>query len=187
MTKDTSNKNKNRHKRNVFDKEKNPYSFIKLMSMGKNDDVATPEEFYEHLNRKYNFDFDPCPLNAGFDGLSIPWGARNYVNPPFSRIKPWIEKAVAEMDDPINPKFSLFLITTRTNCKYWHEFIFPRATNITFINRGIKFDGYKTKIPVPLALIEFDPKKSKFSKFRKVSIGTQDNGKIEITGCELAN
>lgn len=37
---------------------------------------ATPPEFYEKLNKEFNFDFDPCPLNGEllFDGLSVEWG-----------------------------------------------------------------------------------------------------------------
>ena len=35
---------------------------------------ATPPELYNKLNDEFNFDFDPCPLNATFDGLSIEWG-----------------------------------------------------------------------------------------------------------------
>ena len=45
----------------------------------------TPPEIYERLEREFNFDFDPCPypLPDGFDGLQVPWGDSNYVNPPF--------------------------------------------------------------------------------------------------------
>ena len=42
---------------------------------------------YDALNREFGFDFDPCPhpRPEGFDGLAIPWGQMNYVNPPFRR------------------------------------------------------------------------------------------------------
>jgi hypothetical protein len=47
----------------------------------------TPPELYARLNAQYNFDFDPCPCPRpdGYDSLIIPWGQRNYVNPPFHR------------------------------------------------------------------------------------------------------
>ena len=46
----------------------------------------TPPNLMADLERRYGpFDFDPCPhpLPEGFDGLEVPWGRRNYVNPPF--------------------------------------------------------------------------------------------------------
>ena len=46
----------------------------------------TPPDVYASLSRRFGpFDYDPCPhpLPEGFDGLKKPWGASNYVNPPF--------------------------------------------------------------------------------------------------------
>jgi len=42
-----------------------------------NDDWATPKKLYDELNNEFNFDFDPCPLNAKFDGLACEWGIRS--------------------------------------------------------------------------------------------------------------
>lgn len=46
----------------------------------------TPPDIYAALETEYGpFDFDPCPhpLPKGGNGLVIPWGRMNYVNPPF--------------------------------------------------------------------------------------------------------
>ena len=47
----------------------------------------TPPDLYERLNAEFGFTFDPCPypLPEGHNGLEMPWGAVNYVNPPFRR------------------------------------------------------------------------------------------------------
>jgi len=47
----------------------------------------TPPSLLNELNNKYHFDFDPCPypVPEGFNGLEVPWGLSNYVNPPFHR------------------------------------------------------------------------------------------------------
>jgi hypothetical protein len=47
----------------------------------------TPPALMAALQSEHNFDFDPCPCPRpdGYNSLIIPWGARNYVNPPFHR------------------------------------------------------------------------------------------------------
>jgi len=43
----------------------------------------TPPELLAELTKEFNFDFDPCPYPYKKDGISIPWGRSNWVNPPF--------------------------------------------------------------------------------------------------------
>jgi hypothetical protein len=47
----------------------------------------TPADVYEKLNTEFNFDYDPCPYPRpdGFNGVVVPWGQSNYVNPPFRK------------------------------------------------------------------------------------------------------
>lgn len=66
----------------------------------------TPPEIYSQLNGEFEFDFDPCPcpLPNGYNGLNVPWGKSNYVNPPFrakdcrygSGPTAFVHKAIAE-------------------------------------------------------------------------------------------
>lgn len=67
----------------------------------------TPPDLRNELQARYGFTFDPCPwpLPDGFDGLTMPWGSSNYVNPPFGSIMhegkkkgmtAWVRKAIAE-------------------------------------------------------------------------------------------
>lgn len=58
----------------------------------------TPPELMDELQRRFNFDFDPCPYPhpEGFDGLTAEWGQSNYVNPPFKGPTAWVRKAIAE-------------------------------------------------------------------------------------------
>ena len=67
----------------------------------------TPPELYARLDAEFRFTFDPCPFPKpdDFDGLTMPWGESNYVNPPFGSIRhagrrkgptAWARKALAE-------------------------------------------------------------------------------------------
>lgn len=123
-----------------------------------NDSIATPDYLYGRLNSIYRFDFDPCPLNFTKDGLSTDWGKRNFVNPPFSKIARFLDKAIIEMG---KGNFSLFLVTTRTQSQYWERFVYPYATEFILL-RPITFQGYDHPFPIPCCLLEFDPNKKPF-------------------------
>lgn len=125
----------------------------KLGFFDKNDDIETPRQLYQSLNDLHHFDFDPCPKDADFDGLCCEWGNRNFVNPPFSQIKKWLKKGIQELE---KGKDSLFLLTLRTNSKYWINFVYPYASQITLILDKVCFEGYEKPFPVPLVLIHFD-------------------------------
>jgi len=61
----------------------------------------TPPEMRTKLYKEFEFDFDPCPHPRpdNFDGLTIDWGKRNWVNPPFTGgVMKWVRKAIAECE-----------------------------------------------------------------------------------------
>lgn len=112
----------------------------------------TPKELYKQLNREFHFTFDPCPVKPKFDGLSISWRKRNYVNPPYGRkIGPWIKKAYEESQ---NGKLVVMLIPSRTDTKWWHDYIM-KANEIRFIRGRLKFSEHKSSAPFPSAIVIF--------------------------------
>jgi hypothetical protein len=139
--------------------EMNDKVHVKLSRMGifkKNDNVNTPKALFKELDDEFHFDFDPCPDSGEyeFDGLKVDWGKSNFVNPPYSEISKWIDKALKELK---LGKKSVFLITARTSSKYWHERIFPFAKEIRFLKGSYTFDGYDKPFPVALSIVIFDP------------------------------
>ena len=56
---------------------------MRKIHINNDDNYATPPDFYEALNKRFNFDFDPCPYCEGeviVDGLSIDWGNNLFIN-----------------------------------------------------------------------------------------------------------
>lgn len=70
---------------------------INPMQMGaraKKDSQADHWQTPPHILDKVSEFFDglwtdPCPANPTFDGLSIIWPSRTYINPPFSQYREW--------------------------------------------------------------------------------------------------
>ena len=103
------------------------------------DDWATPKEFYNKLDSVYHFDFDPCPYQSAFDGLTIEWGGCNFVNPPYSRKlkEAFINKALEESK---KGKTCVLLLPVSTSTKIFHEVILPNAKKIEFLRGRLKFE-----------------------------------------------
>ncbi len=128
----------------------------RLLHGSKDDDKPTPPELLYELHQEFCFDHDPCPLGGieFMNGLEEEWGMSNFVNPPYSDISSWIKKGIKEM---FKGKLSIFLITARTNTKYWKDYVFPYACEIRYLQRGVKFGNYRISFPIPLVIVVFDP------------------------------
>lgn len=140
-------------------KRKRNYQFL---TDTKTDKVATPKWLYQTLDAEFQFDYDPCPIywekERDPDGLKTDWGKRNFVNPPYSSIKVWVKKAVEEK---LKGNLSVMLITAKIQSRYWFDLVWPNASEIRFLQGGIKFDGYDHIFPIPLAIVIFDPNSEK--------------------------
>lgn len=103
------------------------------------DHWETPKHIYDQLDAEFHFDFDPCPLRSTFDGLAIPWGKSNFVNPPYNRIdKPkFIQRA---FDVWRGGATCVLLIPAAVSTKQFHDLILPHA-EIRFPRGRIKFIG----------------------------------------------
>lgn len=115
-------------------------------------DWKTPKKFYTELNKEFNFNFDPCPNNPTFNGLTIEWGTSNFINPPYGRgIGEWIKKGY---DESRKGKIVVMLIPSRTDTKWWHQYVM-KAKEIRFVYGRLKFDDQKNPAPFPSAIVVF--------------------------------
>jgi site-specific DNA-methyltransferase (adenine-specific) len=86
------------------------------------------------------------------DFCKIGGGQTVFCNPPYSRIGEWVEKAYRESrkDNTV----VVLLIPSRTDTRYFHNFIYQRA-EIRFVRGRIKFGDSKNSAPFPSMVIIF--------------------------------
>ena len=115
----------------------------------KTDDWATPQDFYEELDKEFHFTLDPSAneINHKCDkyftekenGLLQDWqGNTVFCNPPYGKvIGDWVRKAHEEAQKPNTTV--VMLIPARTDTKYFHEYIYNKH-EIRFIKGRLKLD-----------------------------------------------
>lgn len=106
------------------------------------DDWKTPSFIYDKFKEMGYF--DPCPFESSFDGLKIEWKDKNFVNPPYSRLKIWIEKSILEHQ---KGRDVVLLIPARTDTKAF-KLLFDYGCQIYFITGRLKFND-KGTAPFP--------------------------------------
>lgn len=120
------------------------------------DKWATPLEFVRQLEMEFGqFDLDPCceehtAKASTFyveDGLTRPWFGNVFLNPPYSKPRPWLERAyVATHDEDATV---VALLPVRTDTRWFHEAVLGRA-ELRFIQGRIHWIGWAgTPIPSP--------------------------------------
>jgi phage N-6-adenine-methyltransferase len=135
---------------------------VNIHFSSKTDLWATPQKFFDDLNREFGFTLDVCalPENAKcenyftpeIDGLKQKWGGSCYMNPPYGRtIKEWMAKAYAEAQT--NADVVVCLVPARTDTVWWHEY--AMLGEIRFLKGRLKFGDQKNSAPFPSAVVIF--------------------------------
>ena len=75
-----------------------------------------------------------------------------FCNPPYSNIARWVEKAFTETKN--NNTLVVMLIPSRTDTRYFHNYIYNRA-EIRFIKGRLKFGNSKNSAPFPSMIVIF--------------------------------
>jgi len=139
---------------------------ISACLMSNSNEWATPKDFFKKLDDEFNFTLDPCCTHENAkcekhytmedNGLIQDWsGERVFVNPPYGReIKDWVEKAYNESRKPNT--LVVMLIPARTDTKYFHKYIYHKATDIRFIEGRLHFNESKGSAPFPSMVVVFD-------------------------------
>ena len=138
---------------------------LDLMFSSEDMTWATPQDFFDKLDKEFHFTLDPCcvPETAKCDtyftpkedGLKQSWqGHTVFMNPPYGRaIGNWLKKAY-EGSLRQNTKV-VCLIPSRTDTKYWHDYCM-KASEIRFVKGRLKFGDSKNSAPFPSAIVVFN-------------------------------
>lgn len=122
---------------------------------------ATPQEFFDDLNREFKFETDVCalPENAKCtrfftpedDGLVQNWRGVCWMNPPYGRtISQWMRKAY---ESSVSGATVVCLVPARTDTNWWHDY--AMKGEVRFIKGRLKFGGSKNSAPFPNAVVIF--------------------------------
>lgn len=123
----------------------------------------TPQDFYDELNKEFNFTLDPATngTNAKCDryftpadnGLAQSWDKEIvFCNPPYGRgLRHWVKKASETTGGVV-----VMLIPARTDTTYFHDYIYQKpGVTIRFIKGRLKFGGCKNSAPFPSMVVVF--------------------------------
>lgn len=151
-----SSQSSKRQKQEAKPVSKNTKSGFYLYGANKDrTEIPTPQNVLDVIREEFGKDvFDPCPYERPeWDGLEVPWGKVNYVNPPFKGAKKWMFKAVKETRE--RGSTTAFFFPNRTNARFWQQTVWPYANEHRSITGPIRFVGYNKNIPAPMTLIVY--------------------------------
>lgn len=126
----------------------------------RSDDYFTPKPLYDAIKEEFNINYDPCPYKSGERlGLFNDWGKRVFVNPPYSNIDNWINKALLELKKG-NSEIVVLLLFARTGTKWFHKYFWDKnkhefrpGVQIRFIRGRLKFGTATNSAPADSMLI----------------------------------
>ena len=163
------------------DRKKSFYKEIALTSL--NEVWTTPPHIIESLISVFGiFDLDPCSetsnnkkrnsrakigYTAKDNGLISPWFGTVFVNPPYGRtVGLWVKKCHYEAHKG-NTKTIIGLLASRTDTKYFHNYISEKA-DIYFIKGRLKFGDGTSPAPFPSILVVWTGKKYDKEKLKSL-------------------
>lgn len=98
------------------------------------DERITPASIFEPLRDEFDFQIDVAAngrntkttrfYDLESNGLEMPWRGRVWCNPPYSDIRPWVEKAWFEFSGGC-PLIVMLLPANRCEQRWWQDLIEP--------------------------------------------------------------
>lgn len=127
------------------------------------DEWATPQRLFDDLDAEFHFTLDACATDANAkceryytredDGLVQDWsGEVVWCNPPYGKvIGQWMRKCSEEAKKPNTTIVAL--LPSRTDTRWFHDFIYNKVKEIRFIKGRLKFNDCKQSAPFPSMIV----------------------------------
>ncbi len=138
---------------------------LKPLFSHKSTSWITPPELWEDLRDAFEIELDPCghetetlpgiehTIRTPDNGLEFDWCANTFINPPYSSIELWVDKAIEESKK--NPKnYYVMLLPSRTD-RPWYRKILGKAIAVCFMSKRLKFSNTKNNAPFPSLITVF--------------------------------
>lgn len=124
----------------------------------RTEEWPTPQSFFSDLHHEFGFTLDPCATRQNAkcpnyftkaqDGLAQSWeGHVVFCNPPYGRdMGKWARKCweAAEAGATV-----VLLAHARTDTRWFHDWVYNKATEIRFVKGRLKFGDSKNSAPFP--------------------------------------
>lgn len=131
----------------------------------ESDEWATPPELLRPLDHAVGgFDLDPCSgaeersiatetYTEEDDGLAQRWHGRVWMNPPYSDVADWMEKAHLEaLGDDV--ELVVTLVPARTSTQWYHNWA-TEAAALCFLEGRLSFSDADNSAPFPSLITVF--------------------------------
>ena len=133
----------------------------------RTEEWPTPKALFAALNREFGFTLDPCATRANAacsryftkvdDGLAQDWGVHTvFCNPPYGRqIAAWAEKCFCAAQAGATV---VLLIPSRTDTRYFHDWIYNKA-EVRFLRGRLRYGDGPQSAPFPSLIAIYRPRR----------------------------
>ena len=130
----------------------------------RTEEWPTPQSFFAELHREFSFTLDPCATHQNAkcanyftkaeDGLMQDWGSHIvFCNPPYGRdMALWARKCFEASQTGATV---VLLAHARTDTRWFHGWVYNKATEIRFVKGRLKFGDAKNSAPFPSLVAVF--------------------------------
>lgn len=135
--------------------QNHPQQVGKRGPLDKVDDRRTPLDLWQKVYAEFPVTLDVAASAANAlvsryydretDGLSQPWHGVVWCNPPYSDLRPWVDKAALEIQRDGGPLTIVMLLpANRTEQGWWQDYIEPERragrVEVRFLRGRLRFD-----------------------------------------------